>query len=78
MCVVTWQDGSQAVRGPARGDAPDDAVKQEADLLAISTGQEEHTSPWKTDGGGERKAGLVVVKSFLQAKPSEVQLLRLL
>lgn len=36
--------------GPAGVDAPDDAVKQETDLLSFWTGQEENTSPWKKDG----------------------------
>lgn len=38
------------MRGPAGGDAPDNAVKQETDLLSFWTGQEENTSPWKMEG----------------------------
>lgn len=48
--VFTWQGWSQAMRGSAGGDASDDAVKQETDLLSFCTGQEENTSPWKMDG----------------------------
>ncbi len=55
VCVFTWQGRSQAMRGPAGGDAPDDAVKQETDLLSFWTGQEENTSPWKMDGERDRQ-----------------------
>lgn len=37
------------MQGPARGDAPDKAVKQETDLLSFWARQEENTSPWKKD-----------------------------
>lgn len=45
MCVFTWQGRAQSMRGPAGGYAPDNAVKQETDLLSFWTGQEENTSP---------------------------------
>lgn len=54
VCVFTWQGRSQAMRGPAGGDAPHNAVKQEADLFSLWTGQEKNTSPWKMDGERER------------------------
>ncbi len=50
MCEFTWQGRLQTMRGPAGVDAPDDAVKQETDLLSFWTGQKENTSPWKMNG----------------------------
>lgn len=49
--VLTWEGRPEAVRGPAGGDASDHAVKEEADLLAFGTGQEENASPWRGGGG---------------------------
>lgn len=47
---LTWKGRLEAVRGSAGRDAPDDAVKEEADPLSFGTGQEENSSPWKVDG----------------------------
>lgn len=49
MCVFTWKVRSQAMGRPAGGDAPDNAVKEETDLLSFCTRQEENTSPWKME-----------------------------
>lgn len=52
--MFTWQDRSQAMRGFAGRDAPDNTVKQEADLLSFWARQEENTSPWKADEQTEK------------------------
>lgn len=44
---LTWEGRPEAVRGPAGGDASHQAVKEEADPLAVGTGQEENARPWK-------------------------------
>lgn len=41
----TWEKRPQPKGAPGRGDASDDAVEQEADLLTLGRGQEEDPSP---------------------------------
>lgn len=57
--VFTWQGRSQAMWGSTGVDAPDNAVKQEIDLLSFWTGQEENSSPWNKDGEETKKAAYV-------------------
>lgn len=45
--VLTWEHWTQTKRAFGRGDAADDAVEQEADLLPFSAREEKNTSPCK-------------------------------
>lgn len=67
-CMPTWQGRSQAMRRPAGSDAPDNAVKQQTDLLSFGTGQEENTSPWKM--GWERRtlSSMTDIRLWLMTK----------